>query len=135
MHYDEGLPDAVPTREQGSEAPSSPMTRLALETIESLDGFRRLAPEWRALEARLPAVPFVTFDWADAWWKHLRSERLTAGDELFVQAFRDEGGELCGIAPLMRTFRPNFGPFAGLTSAASISRSVISDMALPIRPW
>lgn len=87
------------------------MTRLALETIESLDGFRRLAPEWRALEARLPAVPFVTFDWADAWWKHLRSERLTAGDELFVQAFRDEAGELCGIAPLMRTFRPNFGPF------------------------
>ena len=79
---------------------------LTVEVVKSLEGVRALEAEWLALEARLPSLPFVTFDWFVSWWEHLAERRLLVKDELFVLTFRDSKGELMGIAPLMITQRP-----------------------------
>ncbi len=69
-----------------------------------------LEREWRALEPQMAELPFVTFDWVAAWWKCLRSDRLTVRDSLCFLTFRQSSGELCGIAPLMMRNRPGSGP-------------------------
>jgi CelD/BcsL family acetyltransferase involved in cellulose biosynthesis len=83
------------------------MTRLLIERVESLAALER---DWRALEPSLPALPFVGFDWASAWWTHLSERKLGVRDELFLLALRTEQGELRAVAPMMRTCRPGVGP-------------------------
>jgi CelD/BcsL family acetyltransferase involved in cellulose biosynthesis len=79
---------------------------LAVETIESVGGLRALEAEWRVLEARLPRLPFVTFDWLLTWWENLAEDRLLIRDQLHVLAIRDAHGGLVAVAPLMLTLRP-----------------------------
>lgn len=79
---------------------------LAVAVIDSMDGLLSLEGEWRALEARLPRLPFFTFDWFALWWEHLAEQRLLIKDKLWVLTFRDSRGTLVGIAPMMLTQRP-----------------------------
>lgn len=83
---------------------------LKIESIETLTQFEALEAEWRSLETRALALPFVCFDWNMAWWKHLRSQRKSVSDSLCIVAFRNEQNALCGVAPLMVTHRPARAP-------------------------
>ncbi|HMI83105.1 MAG TPA: GNAT family N-acetyltransferase [Polyangiaceae bacterium] len=88
------------------------MTALTVEKIETFEGLLGLEREWRALEsASRCGLPFLTFDWCAAWWKHLREDKLAIRDTLFVRALRSPTGELVAVAPLMVTRRPAVGPF------------------------
>jgi CelD/BcsL family acetyltransferase involved in cellulose biosynthesis len=87
-------------------------TQFLIETMQSLDGFMALEPEWRELEQRIQQLPFVSFDWTAAWWAHLRSARATIKDELCLITFRASDGRLVGVAPMMVTFRPSAGPLS-----------------------
>jgi CelD/BcsL family acetyltransferase involved in cellulose biosynthesis len=87
------------------------MTALTVEKIESLDALLGLEREWRGLESSSRSgLPFHTFDWCLAWWKHLREDKLGIRDVLFVRALRSREGELVAVAPLMITRRPAVGP-------------------------
>jgi CelD/BcsL family acetyltransferase involved in cellulose biosynthesis len=90
-------------------APGS-MASLSIERVTSLRGLLALESDWRELEAELPEVPFVSFDWLYPWWRLLRAEQLSVRDELFVCVLRDPDGKLRAVAPLMRTLRPGRGP-------------------------
>jgi CelD/BcsL family acetyltransferase involved in cellulose biosynthesis len=88
------------------------MTRR-VDRIDTIERFGRLEPEWRALEERSPPLlPFHYFDWAAAWWTHLHESHWLLRDALDVRALRSPTGELLGIAPMMRSFRPGCGPLA-----------------------
>jgi CelD/BcsL family acetyltransferase involved in cellulose biosynthesis len=61
--------------------------------------FAALRPRWNALLARSHANSvFLTVEWLEAWWRHLRA----AGDTLQVLAVHDPSGTLVGIAPFCR---------------------------------
>jgi CelD/BcsL family acetyltransferase involved in cellulose biosynthesis len=88
------------------------MTALTVEKIQTHEALLGLEREWRALEGVSgSSLPFLTFDWCLAWWKHLREDKLGIRDSLFVRALRSPGGELVAVAPLMITRRPAVGPF------------------------
>jgi CelD/BcsL family acetyltransferase involved in cellulose biosynthesis len=72
---------------------------------------RRRSPEWLALEYAAGAhLPFQTWEWCLAWWKHLHEDSLGVRDHLRVCVIRNGSGEVIGIAPLILTERPAFGP-------------------------
>jgi len=83
---------------------------LKIEKILTEDALHALESEWRTLEPQMLAVPFTSYDWNVAWWKHMRSERKAVTDTMFVLAFRDESNQLRGVAPMMVTYRPAVGP-------------------------
>lgn len=83
---------------------------LKIECIESLSQFEALEAEWRSLESRALPLPFVSFDWNMAWWKHMHTQRKSVSDSLYLVAFRNEHNILCGVAPLMVTHRPASAP-------------------------
>jgi len=61
-------------------------------------GFQRLAGEWNTLLKRSAFdTIFLTYQWQRAWWDVLGRDK-----ELFLLAFRDDDGQLVGIAPLYR---------------------------------
>ena len=83
------------------------------ERVSSFERSRDLEREWRALEeSARPMSPFSTYDWARAWWRHLRHSSLGVRDRLDLRALRSPGGALIGVAPLIATYRPRFGAFA-----------------------
>src|SRR5882757_5017675 len=84
--------------------------RLSVEHHEHAEALQSIEREWRALEPRLAPVPFFCFDWIDAWWRHLRADRLTIHDRLSLRVCRDQNSDLVGVAPLMLTIRPSIGP-------------------------
>lgn len=83
---------------------------MIVERLTTAEQIGNLENEWRALESQMVSLPFVTFDWALAWWNMHRAERLAVRDNLHFLAFRDAGGALCGVAPLMLTTYPGGGP-------------------------
>lgn len=86
------------------------MGLLKINCVKTQEAFESLEAEWRALEPRMLPVPFTSYDWNIAWWKHLHLERKSVRDSLFVITFRDEHGALRGVAPMMLTHRPAAGP-------------------------
>ena len=53
-----------------------PMSALTVEKVESLQALMALEVEWRGLEgSSRSGLPFLTFDWCLAWWKHLREDK------------------------------------------------------------
>jgi CelD/BcsL family acetyltransferase involved in cellulose biosynthesis len=83
----------------------------SIEHVETLDGMRRLAPEWQSLaDARSPWLPFLGPTWNVLWWKHFAEHRSLMRDRLCVHALRAADGELVAVAPLMITERPGTGP-------------------------
>src|SRR4051812_38959143 len=94
-----------------SSAPAEPeplsVADLTLERFSTVEAMRALAPEWRKLFVESDSeLPFYSYEWADCWWEHLHEERSTIGDVLDGRVLRGRGGELVGIAPMMRTERP-----------------------------
>jgi CelD/BcsL family acetyltransferase involved in cellulose biosynthesis len=90
-------------------SPGGPEIRIHLAT--SFDDLLDLGSEWLALETRVGAeLPFQTWEWAVAWWQHLRGDSRGVRDQLRVCVVRDEHNAVVAIAPLVLTERPSFGP-------------------------
>jgi CelD/BcsL family acetyltransferase involved in cellulose biosynthesis len=86
-------------------------SELRIQLITSFDDLLDLKAEWLALEARVGAeLPFQTWEWAVAWWRHLREDSRAVRDELRVCVVRDRFEAVIAVAPLMLTERPSFGP-------------------------
>ena len=69
---------------------------LGIEEITTGEGFASVRAEWEALLPRAWAANiFLTFDWADIWWRH-----YGGGRRLLILAAL-EGRELVGLAPLI----------------------------------
>ncbi len=96
-----------------------------MEAHVHTDGFEQLVPEWRLLLDNDPsATPFVSPEWASAWWPHW------AGDARpWIVAVRD-GENLVGLAPLALRRR---GPFRVLTELGRQPANYWDVLALPER--
>ena len=92
-----------------------------VETISTLDGLERLAPEWDALVRAMPRPsPFMLHGWLAEWWRHHGD-----GLELAVHVARRDG-ELVAALPLVVRKR------AGLRVASFMGDrvSVLPDLLL-----
>jgi CelD/BcsL family acetyltransferase involved in cellulose biosynthesis len=88
-------------------------SRVVVERVSSSARFHALEAPWRALEERAAlTTPFTTFDWASAWWGHLRESRFGVRDRLDFRALWSADGDLVGVAPLITTLRPGRTPIA-----------------------
>src|SRR5579862_1176368 len=88
-----------------------PRRGLRVQHVTSFEGLQELQPEWLALETRTSAgLPFQTWEWAVAWWQHLREDNRGVRDQLRVCVVRDADEQVVAIAPLILTERPSFGP-------------------------
>jgi hypothetical protein len=86
-------------------------TEMRVQLVTSFDDLLSLKSDWLALDASVGAhLPFQTWEWAIAWWRHLRADRRGVRDQLRVCVLRDPHGAAVAIAPLMLTERPSFGP-------------------------
>lgn len=65
---------------------------LQLSHISDAEQLASLREEWTAL---VDGNPFLSWDWADCWWRHYRSSAV----QLLVLAVRDDAGQLVGLAP------------------------------------
>ena len=84
---------------------------LRVQCITSYAELLGLREDWQALERSAGMdLPFQTWEWSTSWWKHLHEDRRGVRDTLRVYVVRDSSGEIVGIAPLMLTERPRFGP-------------------------
>ena len=83
---------------------------MIIERLTTINQLHSLEPEWRLLESHMLPMPFTTYDWAVAWWRCLRCDRTLVRDHLHFLSFRNDHGELLGIAPLIVTHRPAIGP-------------------------
>jgi len=75
----------------------------------SPESFHELEREWRALES-YAVTPFMTWDWAVAWWAQLREAKLGVTDSLSIRSVRTREGRLIAIAPMLISRRPSVGP-------------------------
>src|SRR5713226_1884574 len=83
----------------------------SVQIIASSEEFLALAPQWQALVlASGTNLPFQTWEWSSSWWTHLREDGAGVRDLLRVCVVRNVAGKVVGIAPLMLTERPSFGP-------------------------
>jgi CelD/BcsL family acetyltransferase involved in cellulose biosynthesis len=84
---------------------------LTIQLVTSFEGLLSLEAEWLAFELRVGAeLPFQTWEWAVAWWQHLREDNHGVRDRLRVCVVRDPDQDVVAIAPLILTERPSFGP-------------------------
>jgi len=84
---------------------------LRVERVEGADPLGAIADEWRALfDSSGCRLPFLAYEWAQAWWTHLRRGGSAVRDRLELRAIRDGSGKLAAVAPLMVTERPAVGP-------------------------
>jgi CelD/BcsL family acetyltransferase involved in cellulose biosynthesis len=82
---------------------------LTVEVVTTVDGLHDLEPSWRRLQQAVGTLPFTSWEWNVAWWRHLSRQQLSSRDRLFVLAMRRQR-ELVGVAPMMLTERPARGP-------------------------
>lgn len=88
------------------------LSRLRIDKIDTLDQLNALRPEWQRLAGTHGRdLPFETWEWNVTWWTHLREQRWSVKDSLFIRTLRTEEGELVAIAPLFLTERIARGPF------------------------
>ena len=113
---------------------------LIVESIDSLDGLRRLESKWRRLCETAGDLPFLSWEWNVSWWMHLSRQGLRVKDRLYVRTVSDHSGELVAVAPLMLTEMPSRGPlrfrclqFFGADPNITELRGVLCrpDMKLP----
>jgi CelD/BcsL family acetyltransferase involved in cellulose biosynthesis len=84
---------------------------LTIQLVTSFEGLLDLQAEWLGLETSAGAeLPFQTWEWAVAWWQHLREDNRGVRDQLRVCVVRDADEQVVAIAPLILTERPSFGP-------------------------
>lgn len=74
------------------------MSKISIETIDTLNGFHALKPHWDRLLSQCSfGTIFSSHDWLSVWW-----EILGEGHSPFVLVARRDS-EVVGIAPLMQT--------------------------------
>lgn len=84
---------------------------LQIQLVTSFEDLVDLKSEWLALEASVRAeLPFQTWEWAVAWWQHLREDSRGVRDQLRICVVRDGTNTVVAIAPLILTERPSVGP-------------------------
>jgi CelD/BcsL family acetyltransferase involved in cellulose biosynthesis len=78
----------------------APRTGVVVDVIDDEAGFTALRAGWNALVDEMdPPSPFNSWEWAHAWWTHLRPEpRGSSRCLLRILTFR-EGDRLVGLAP------------------------------------
>jgi CelD/BcsL family acetyltransferase involved in cellulose biosynthesis len=81
---------------------------LTVELVTTIDELHKLGPEWRRLHEAVGWLPFTSWEWNMAWWRHLSRQRFASYDRLHVLTMRRRG-ELVAVAPLMMTERPARG--------------------------
>jgi CelD/BcsL family acetyltransferase involved in cellulose biosynthesis len=87
------------------------VSELRVERVFTTDHLDALRTEWNAVaDTMRPRLPFGTWEWATAWWRHFREDRVAVGDSLRARVVRDAAGELVAVVPLMLTQRPRVGP-------------------------
>jgi CelD/BcsL family acetyltransferase involved in cellulose biosynthesis len=81
---------------------------MRVACISNWDELQALAPAWNELARD---VPFRSWQWLGAWWRHYGPGDDEAGRrrELFVPAIRDAAGALVGLAPWYLERRPARG--------------------------
>jgi CelD/BcsL family acetyltransferase involved in cellulose biosynthesis len=85
--------------------------QLVVQSTASFEQLLALRADWHALEIESDGLlPFQTWEWCVAWWRHLREDSMGVRDLLRVCVIRDSEGQALGIAPLILTERPAFGP-------------------------
>jgi CelD/BcsL family acetyltransferase involved in cellulose biosynthesis len=79
-------------------------SELRVSCYTSIAEVNRLEQEWRSLFSEVDdALPFSSFDWFSAWWRHLRRETFWLRDSLRVFVVRDSHRKVVAIAPMMLT--------------------------------
>jgi CelD/BcsL family acetyltransferase involved in cellulose biosynthesis len=106
---------------------------LHIRTITTLDALEALRDEWATLLERAQNdLPFMLPEWAACWWEAFGQRGPLIGDSLHVKVARDDAGRLVGLAPLMLTQRPGFGPFRVRTLAFLGVDQFVSELRIPI---
>jgi CelD/BcsL family acetyltransferase involved in cellulose biosynthesis len=78
--------------------------RLSVSCLTSLAEVEKLEDDWRTLYSEVEdALPFSSFDWFIAWWRHLRRETFWLRDSLRLYVVSQPDGKVIAIAPMMRT--------------------------------
>jgi CelD/BcsL family acetyltransferase involved in cellulose biosynthesis len=86
---------------------------LSVERIPDLPALLSLRAEWEPLAAEMcPRTPFSSSLWIDLWWKHFPRNNAVFRDEFFTHVVRGADGRLIGVAPLVLSHCPSFGPSA-----------------------
>lgn len=65
---------------------------LNVEIVDTHEKLGALQAEWNALAGD---NPFLSWDWAETWWKHYQTPQT----ELFIPVVKDAAGHIVGIAP------------------------------------
>lgn len=84
---------------------------MRIQRVTTIEALSALRAEWEELDARTyPRLPFTTPDWNLLWWKHFHQHSLSVSDRLYAHSFWGDDGKLCGMAPMVITEQPSFGP-------------------------
>jgi CelD/BcsL family acetyltransferase involved in cellulose biosynthesis len=75
---------------------------LHVERIDDEQQLPLIAEQWNALAGE---IPFRSWEWLEAWWRHYRTE----GDELCILTVRNAQQELVALAPWYLSSSPIFG--------------------------
>lgn len=71
---------------------------MHIQRINTADELQPLREEWNALSG---GVPFRSWEWMEAWWRHHQDVCSAGGSpgQLFTLAVYDDDGQLIGLAP------------------------------------
>lgn len=84
---------------------------LKIRKLTVTEAFEGLLQEWRQLDSEIsPRTPFTSPLWQQLWWRHFARTSSLKRDEFFVHAVRDADGRLVAVVPLVKIYRPGYGP-------------------------
>src|SRR5438105_15755165 len=84
---------------------------LFAQCLTSTEELERIVPQWERLHAASrPPLPFTSPHWVLPWWRHFARATPMLRDDLRCFTFSRGDGELEGVAPLVLSSRPAFGP-------------------------
>jgi CelD/BcsL family acetyltransferase involved in cellulose biosynthesis len=95
---------------------------MQIRVLRTIEQAALIAEEWNDLLACCSAshVPFLRFEYLNAWWKTLGGGEWSNG-ELFIVVVSHENGDLVGIAPLFFTLNRDSQPALLLLGSIEIS--------------
>lgn len=71
---------------------------MSIEIVKNIEKFQQLKPIWdKLVSVNEFKNIFITFDWLYTWWNNFNDEK-----ELFILLDKNDDGEICGLAPLMK---------------------------------